>query len=415
MQRNSVKLFAAVLLIFLVATLAVSGCAAPAPAPKPTPAPTLTLDIGVASALSGFAADLGADLTTGALQAIEDQNKEGGVTIAGQKYTLNPIQRDTKMDLVAARSIAEELVFDKKVKIIFAPAIIDAIGMQPVTEANKVINICLQVIIPAMCSPDKPYTFFSAGPLLQFYNITVGYIATFYPQAKTMVSTMPDLADTPSFVGPAQKMCQQYGLTWLRSEFFPISTKDFSPMISKLLAGNPDIIDTGSTGGSAGALVCVLIKQLREAGYKGIIMVPASPVIPTFTEIVPQRYLTGIVDYNLDANSTKLPSSYQDLRKRYMEKCPQCMFFAGLKHYNTTKAFLQFLNGQATMDTTAWAQGFAEYRWKNVWGLDSFFCGEPIWGINRQTFDSTYCCEFKDGKLDMKLVPIKMELYVTPK
>ena len=184
---------------------------------------------------------------------------------------------DTKGDAGAGKTVAEQLVFDKKVKIIVGPCIEDAIGMQPVTEANKILSIFMQPIIPGMCGPDKPYTYYTPGPLKQFYNVVTAYTAHFYPEAKTMVSVMPDLVDTPEFVGPAKEMCELYGIKWLRSEFFPISTQDFSPLISKMLEGNPDIIDTGSTGGSAGALCVVLMKQLREAGYKGIIMVPAPP------------------------------------------------------------------------------------------------------------------------------------------
>jgi len=50
-----------------------------------------TLDIGIATPLTGPAAHLGANIRNGALFAIDDQNAQGGVTIAGQKYLLNPI------------------------------------------------------------------------------------------------------------------------------------------------------------------------------------------------------------------------------------------------------------------------------------------------------------------------------------
>jgi hypothetical protein len=51
------------------------------------------------------------------LMVIDDQNAEGGVTIAGRKYMLNPIIRDTKFDLLVGKSVTEEL-FDKGVKAI---------------------------------------------------------------------------------------------------------------------------------------------------------------------------------------------------------------------------------------------------------------------------------------------------------
>ncbi len=71
--------------------------------------PAKTLDIGIACPLTGPFSFIGTSLQNGALLAIDDQNKQGGVTIAGQKYMLNPIIRDSKQDLVLGKTIAEEL------------------------------------------------------------------------------------------------------------------------------------------------------------------------------------------------------------------------------------------------------------------------------------------------------------------
>ena len=121
------------------------GCAKPAPSTGPAPAPAApqTLDIGVAAPLTGPAANLGESINNAALMAIEDQNDQGGVTIAGQKYVLNPVIRDTKFDLLVGKYIAEELIFDKKVKVIVGPSVADSVGAQSVTEPNKVILFML--------------------------------------------------------------------------------------------------------------------------------------------------------------------------------------------------------------------------------------------------------------------------------
>ena len=138
--------------ILTVAGLLLGGYAcAPAPAAKPTPAPPKTLDIGIATPLTGTYAFIGTQIQNAALLAIDDQNEQGGVTIAGQKYVLNPIIRDTKWDLVLGKTIAEELVFDKGVKIITGPFISDAIGAQTVTEPNKVITF-LQGLLYLRCA-----------------------------------------------------------------------------------------------------------------------------------------------------------------------------------------------------------------------------------------------------------------------
>jgi ABC-type branched-subunit amino acid transport system substrate-binding protein len=102
------KLAIAILTIAILAALLTGGCAKPSPAPKP--APTKTLDIGIATPLTGTFAFLGTMIRNGILIAIDDQNQQGGITIGTQNYTLNAIVRDTKMDILVGKSVAEELV-----------------------------------------------------------------------------------------------------------------------------------------------------------------------------------------------------------------------------------------------------------------------------------------------------------------
>ena len=125
------------LIVLMAAGLVASACAAPAPAPSPTPAPegeAKVLDVGVCSPLTGPMGYLGNQTINGTLLTIEDQNAKGGVTIGGQKYTINPIVRDTKHDVVTGRSIAEELVFTKQVPMIIGPFLADGVGIQTITE-----------------------------------------------------------------------------------------------------------------------------------------------------------------------------------------------------------------------------------------------------------------------------------------
>ncbi len=127
------RTFLVAVVVALVSGFIMTGCGKPTPAAAPA---AQQLDIGVASPLTGTMAFLGGESINGILMAIEDQNAHGGVTIGGQNYMLNPIQRDTKADLIVAKSVAEELVFDKKVKIISGPFQSDAVGMQSCYRAE---------------------------------------------------------------------------------------------------------------------------------------------------------------------------------------------------------------------------------------------------------------------------------------
>jgi len=380
------------------------------------PASPKTLDIGIALPLTGPAGHLGTDVRNAALIAMEDQNAQGGVKIAGENYLLNPIILDTKKDAAVGKTVAEQLVYEKKVKIVVGPFIDDAIGAQPVLESNKIMSFLLTASTPNMTGPNKPYSFFYGGVIPQLFSNGASYIQKFYPNAKTVVSMAPDLPDTVMFLNSSQMICKRYGLEWLGAEKFPFGTRDFSPFITRALAKNPDIIDTNSTGGNMGGLVGQLIKQLRQAGFKGLTWVPAVPPPGAVEEVVPENYRTQIVSNEINWEAPIVSDAYRDLCHRYVKKYTRTSTAIVGLTYNATKPFYEFLNGQATMDTTKWMEGFANYRWKGIYGKEASWVGKPMFGINRMILRHPWASEYINGKLETKWeASIPMDLFVEQK
>ncbi|HUL32098.1 MAG TPA: ABC transporter substrate-binding protein [Thermodesulfobacteriota bacterium] len=378
--------------------------------------PPKTLDIGIATPLTGPAAHLGINMKNAALMAIEDQNAQGGVKIAGQNYMLNPIVLDSKKDAAVGKAVAEQLIYDKKVKVVAGLFIDDAIGAQPILESNKVISFFTTPAIRDMTGPNKPYSFFFGGPTPQFFSTVMAYVQKFYPNAKTVVTMVPDLPNTPMFLNSVQMICKLYGLNWLGAEKFPFGTTDFSPMITRVLAKNPDIIDTNSTGGNMGGLCAQLIKQLRQAGYKGMIVVPALPPPGAVEEVVPSQYRTLIVTNDIDWEAPIVSESYRDLCRRYIKKYNATPIDVVGQLYNVTKPFYEFLNSQDTLDTAIWMERFANYRWKGIFGFESSWVGKPMFGINRMALKASWVSEYIHGKLETKWqAPIPMDLFVEKK
>lgn len=345
------------------------------------------------------------------LLAIEDQNNEGGVTIGGQKYMLNAIVRNTKQDLVLGKSIAEELIFDRGVKVIMGPFIADAVGAQSVTEKNKVIAFLMQPTIAGMIGPDKPYTFFFGPFPEQLYGNTCAYIQKFYPEAKTVLSVAPDLPSLPLFVAAIKWALPKYGLEWIDMDKFPLGTTDLMPVVSRAIDKKPDIIDACCTGGMAG-IGTLLPKQLREAGFTAPIIMPMSPPKGALEDVVPQQYLTGIVmnDYNIDSPTVTeaFRTEYNRAKEKY-QQVPDVFLFTT---YNPVKAFFEFLNTQDTMDTTAWMEGFAKYHWQNMWGFESYWLGKNVWGMDRRVLTCPWVSEYKDGKVAAQFsAPLPYEMF----
>jgi len=196
-------------------------------------------------------------------------------------------------------------------------------------------------------------------------------------------------------------------------EKFPSTTPDFAPVISRALAKKPDIIDTASTPGSMGALCALLIKQLREAGFNGIIMMPGNPPPGVMEEVVPKQSLTKIVNLDVNPDSPMVSKTYRDVYYRAKSKYNEVPASLLLQCYDIPKAFFEFLNTQNTMDATAWMESFAKYHWQGIWGIDSYWVGKPQIGINRLTLRSGWCSEYKDGKLETNFdAPIPYDMFV---
>jgi hypothetical protein len=58
--------------------------------------------------------------------------------------------------------------------------------------------------------------------------------------------------------------------------------------------------------------------------------------------------------------------------KRYRQKYQTYTVTPNGMTYNAIKPFFEFLDGQDKMDTTAWMEGFAKYRWQSIYGGEGF-------------------------------------------
>ena len=356
-----------------------------------------TMQIAIATPLTGPAANVGDNFKNAVILAVKHQNAQGGVTIGGQKYMLETIIRDTKLDPAVAKAVAEELVYDKKVKAIFGPTQVEVPAMQTVTEPNKVLLFGMSPV-KGMVGPDKPFSYFLGGYSEEMYVPLAIRSAKVYPKAKRVVSTYVDFPDAIIWEEAAKNTCSRYGLEWLGMEKYPVTTVDFSPIVDKLLEKKPDIVDASGSGGAMGAVLPLYVKQLRQAGFEGIIWMPAAPPSWVMEEAVPKQYLSKIIVADTDFDSPIIPKTYKDLHAEYIAQFKSRPIDALAPFYDGTKGFLEFLNTQKTMDTTAWAKGFEQFRWKGVC-IPQRWLGKPIYGSNRFLVSYIHVSEWVDGKL----------------
>jgi branched-chain amino acid transport system substrate-binding protein len=414
------KIAFSMLIILMVAGLVASACAAPAqaPAPAPTPAPAPAaqqLDIGVCSPLTGPMAFLGNQTINGNLLAIEDQNAKGGVTIGGQKYILNPIVRDTKFDVVVGKNVAEELVYDKKVKLITGPFLSDGVGAQTVTEKNKVLLFLIQFANPQQTGPSKSYSYAVSFPIPQMTYKLLYYTDKKLPGGKTVLSLGADVPDLGNFTKAMEDACKLLGYNWIGCEKFSTDTRDFAPFAARVLTYKADIIDAGNTGGVMGGVQPVMLKQLRAAGYTGPILIPAAPPEEVLVATVPAKDLDKVISQYINVDGPVVNPKYRDVCKRYQVKYKEEAVDIVPGFYNVMAAFFDFLNTQNTMDTTAWTEGFSKYCWDGLMDARSCWIEQVGDGINRRAAQNNWVTHYENGKpVTDFTAPFPWELFVKP-
>lgn len=295
-MKRAVLLSVALALIILPVMI---GCA---PAEKPA-APVIqdTRVIKVGCTLP-FDNSLGIDTKKALEMIVPAFNKAGGLSVEGQKYTIDMIIYDDKYTADGGRAAVERLVNEDKVKYIVCQ-----VGSAPIlaglviTEPAKVLVMCggaaAQIIDPKL-----KYVYGTAtwrtnlAPLFPLLKKA-------FPEAKTMVNLSPDDDTGRNLARDHTKIAEALGIKVLDSIYYPRSTQDFAPFATRIMSLKPDIMDYPGT--LAGTQFGLQFKALYEAGFRGAHISPMPPNLVEVLAVTPKESLEGLISV---LPSTEIPN-----------------------------------------------------------------------------------------------------------
>jgi branched-chain amino acid transport system substrate-binding protein len=185
-------------------------------------------------------------------------------------------------------------------------------------------------------------------------------------------------------------------------EYYTQGVIDFYPVLNKILANNPDIIDTeGQPGDQA-----LMVKQLRELGYTGRIAessyVPLGILIGTAGKDYCYDISTGLPDFECEYYSDEM----RDLARRYMDEqagpdetdMPDCVVHGYSQIMFLKKAFEQ----ADSIDTDEVMKVFddPDFRFERYYTPNAKLGGFETYGIRRQMPHFNPYCEIvlEDGE-----------------
>jgi branched-chain amino acid transport system substrate-binding protein len=229
------KVFAGLLVLVLVVSLIIAGCAVPTPAPStkttPTPAtaptiPKTPIKIGLLYPLTGTIAQIGQNMVNSSKFALEEANYE----VAGRKIEI--IIEDTGSTVQMSLDKARKLVENDKVDIVMGP--LDTASVEAVTPYLSKMGVPQLVVSPNDLKMGQNEWHFMVGGSQRQMVYPMGIYAYDKLNFKTVTVITEDSVTGRSFLGAFLEAFKSRGGTSVQEQYVPMGNPDFGPYFANL-------------------------------------------------------------------------------------------------------------------------------------------------------------------------------------
>ena len=419
MKRTLIGIGAVVLVLALLLTMAPScgkgeeeGTPTPGPGYTPTPGVTptptgevKTIKFGLLTYLSGGPALWGIDQELGMKFAIAVINDGGGLKVGNDTYMVELVTCDGTIATSKQADCASYFVYEEKIHYISHLGSIEAI--MPILHEGKCFSMTLNATVRSI-NPDFPYSINGVTDyrnwLRGFYTMALKY----HPEIKTaVVVNANNVSGVENQAHSLDLLENVFGIEVLDDATYQDGTQDFYPILTRLLAKNPDVIDY--SGGSPGNCA-LLTKQACELGFTGDFWNPAhSPLaglIDTLgagaADCLNDRYRTNEPDYSSVGFSEASRAIYDDFNERYPEKNGVMGLLVFLA-YAHTMFYAQAIETAQSIDPDVVMNVFDDPTWRFDWfGEEASMGGVETGGIRRAVNAYVTYSEVQDLKIVTK-------------
>jgi branched-chain amino acid transport system substrate-binding protein len=221
------------------------------------------LNIGAMGPMSGGGAQWGLSMKSAAELAAAEANQEGGVKIDGKTCKVDVVSYDSKYTPEGAAAGANSFAGDN-IHIIIGPVgSVENTAIKPVAARNGQLAWNAAYAINAQ-EPRYPLMFQMSPPPAIWADLVIKRAMQTFPM-KSVVLVVPN-DQTGTDVANVDSQAYKANGVSASTEFYQRGTTNFAPIITRVLASHPDVVDTASSApGDAG----VIVKQLRLAGFTG--------------------------------------------------------------------------------------------------------------------------------------------------
>jgi branched-chain amino acid transport system substrate-binding protein len=376
-------------LVVLAVAVVIAGIAT-------APAAEKTLTIGVLGPLSGGAASYGVELQRGAEMRADEINKAGGLKIGSDVYKLKLVAYDHKAQAADAATATNKLVFQDKVKYIIGNAVgATCNAAQTITEPNKVLFsfVCWGT---SNLTPEKPYSFRSMLSQWELTEPFYRWVKDSHPKIKRVAAISPNDTSGKDTNTAVVKALKTLGFEVAADEYYERGTKDFYPLLTKVLAQKPDMIDVAAApAGEAG----LILKQAMELGFKGAKGWTARTNPFTIIGVAGVEAAEGVWSpANINVKSEHVNSAVRKFGETYEKRYGEVPGVIAVANYAAFDVFTQAMQRAASVETDRVLEVLTKERFETVWG-PLVIGGKETYGIDRQFLYPLVISEVRAGKI----------------
>ena len=353
------------------------------------------LKIGGIGPLSGGGTAWGLAAQRGMEIAIDDLNATGGVKAGGKAYKLELVMYDDQYTGQGGKVAAERLINQDKVQFIIGPVgSPPALGVISVTNPAKVIAMT-DGYAPQILKNDTPdpYNFRIYNTNIEFGPPLIKWLKDNIPAIKKVALLAPNDAVGQSVAGPLAEDYRKQGFE-TTVDLYERGTKEFTPLILRMMGQKVDAFEfDGNAPGDAG----LMLKQIRQAGFRGHVHQIGGPAIDEIIEIAGPA-ADGFMSYDIFDWDT--PAG-QRLKAAYEKKYGKGIINAFMPaFYHAVFLLTESIRRADSLDT-----GKVRAALETTGGYDAGIYGPIKWvgkesyGVNRQLMLPYYWSEVKGGKI----------------
>jgi len=355
-----------------------------------------TLAIGLLGPLSGGAASYGVELLRGAELRVEEINKAGGLKVGADAYRIKLVPYDHKAQAADTATATNKLIFQDKVKYIIGNAVgATCNAAQTITEPNKVMFafVCWGT---NNLAPEKPYSFRSMLSQWELAEPFYRWVKENHSKIKRVAAISPNDTSGKDTNTAVVKALKALGFEVAADEYYERGTKDFYPVLTKILAQKPDMLDVAAAPpGEAG----LILKQAMELGFKGAKGWTAGINPFTIISVAGPEAAEGVWSpANINVKGDHVSAAVRKFGETYEKRYGEVPGAIAVANYAAFDVFTQAMQKAGSIDTDKVLAVLTTEQFQTVWGPLALG-GKETYGIDRQFLYPLVISEVRQGKV----------------